>query len=69
MARSVLGVVSTLLVSVVEVSPYVEFDAGFDGEFVCANAPEDLGLFARVETIDVDELVCVKRLEYWNKTD
>lgn len=51
-----LRVISTLLVDKIEVAPDVELDASFKREFKAADAPVDLGLLARIESIYVDEL-------------
>ncbi len=56
MSRSIPGIVSAFLVSEIKVSPNVEFDAGFDGEFVRSDAPEYFGLFSGIKAIDVYEL-------------
>lgn len=49
------GVPARALVDVVQIPIDVVCNAGFEGELVGTNGPEDLRLFARVEPINVDE--------------
>src|SRR3984893_11817996 len=48
------GIVARLLERVVQISVDKELDAFLDGNFVCADRPVDLRLFAGVEAIDID---------------
>jgi hypothetical protein len=51
---SELGIVSALLVDIVEVAIYEKFDPFLDGELVRTHRPEDLRFLAAVEAVDVD---------------
>ena len=49
-----MGIVSAHFVHRVQISPYKEGDATFNGKLVAANAPEDLRLLSARETINID---------------